>query len=159
MDAGAAVEVVRILRDEEPEPAKQLELEERQVGRVGRYLTRRNPTFWCRQTGVAPRPHPLRAAKIGDARVGADTSAREGDHVLGPGDPPGDLPDVPLEGLFVGHGLRRIVARLLLPAAFDFGTLHLPQAGGFHPVLLDQFPHWAAVDLRPLAPRPTRGQP
>jgi hypothetical protein len=61
------VEVVGVLRDEEPELAEPLEFEERQVGCVGRYLTRRNPPPRCRQAGIAPRPHSLRAAKVGDA--------------------------------------------------------------------------------------------
>jgi hypothetical protein len=66
---------------------------------------------------------------------------------------------VPLEVSFAGHGIRRIAARLLLPAAIGFGTLHLPETGGFHPAFLDQLANLAAVDLRPLALRPAWGEP
>lgn len=86
--AGTAVKVVRVLGDEELKPAQALELDERQVGYVGRDLVTWNPPPGCRQAGVAPRPHPIGAAKVGDARVGADARSREGDDVLGVDDPP-----------------------------------------------------------------------
>jgi hypothetical protein len=93
--AGTAVEVIRVLGDEEPELAEPLQLDEGQVGCVGRDLARWNPPPRCRQSGVAPRPHPVGAAEVGDAGVGADARAREGDDVLGVDDPAGDLLDLP----------------------------------------------------------------
>src|SRR5215212_6608805 len=153
MNPGAAVEVVSVLRDEEPELAELLEFEEGKMGRVGPYLTGRDPPHRCRQASVAPGPHPVRTTKVRDARVGAYAGARKGNHVLGPYDPPRDLLYVPPEASFAGHGPRRDATRLLLPAAVGTGTLHLPQAGGFHPALVDQLPHLTAVALRPPAPR------
>jgi hypothetical protein len=97
------VEVVGVLRDEEPEFAKPLELEECQMGCVWRYFIRRNPPPWCGKSSVAPRPHPLRATKVGDARVGADACTRKGDQVTAFGDQPGDLLHVALEALLTGH--------------------------------------------------------
>jgi hypothetical protein len=65
-----------------------------------------------------------------------------------------------LKALLAAHSIRHIAARLLpLPAAFGFGTLHLPQAGGLYPAHLDQFAHLDTVDLRPFAPRPAWGEP
>jgi hypothetical protein len=66
------------------------------VGCVGCDLVTWNAPLWCRQAGVAPRPHPVGAAEVGDAGVGADASAREGDDVLGVYDPTRDLLDLPL---------------------------------------------------------------
>jgi hypothetical protein len=99
------MEVIGVLRDEEPELAEPLELDEGQVGCVGLDPARRNPPPWRRQAGVAPRPHPVGAAKVGDARVGADARAREGDDMLALNDPASDLLDV----LFVSHdGCREV---------------------------------------------------
>jgi hypothetical protein len=106
-DARPAVEVIGILRDEEPELAQPLELDEGQVGRVGFDPARRNPPPWRWQAGVAPRPHPLGAAKVGDAGVGADARAREGDDVLALNGPSSDRLDVFFESAFFGHGARR----------------------------------------------------
>jgi hypothetical protein len=42
------------------------------MGCVGFDLARRNPPSWRWQPSVAPRPHPLGAAKVGDTGVGAN---------------------------------------------------------------------------------------
>jgi hypothetical protein len=107
LDAGEAMEVVCVLRDEEPELAEALELDEGEVGCVGLYLARWNPPPRRRQAGVAPRPHPLGAAKVGDAGVGADARAREGDDALAGDYPPGDRLDLLFETLLPDHGLCR----------------------------------------------------
>ena len=62
--------------------------------RVGLDQARRNSPSWRGQAGVAPRPHPVGAAKVGDARVGTDARAREGDDMLALSDPASDLLDV-----------------------------------------------------------------
>jgi len=98
-DARPAMEVIGVLRDEEPELAEPLELDEGQVGCVGLDPARRNPPPWRRQAGVPTRPHPVGAAKVGDARVGADARACEGDDMLALSYPASDLLDV----LFVSH--------------------------------------------------------
>ena len=56
---------------------------------------------------MVPRPHPLGAAEVGDAGVGADACARKGDDVLAPYDPSSGCLDVLFEALLVGHGARR----------------------------------------------------
>jgi len=89
-DARSAMEVIGILRDEELELAEPLELDERQVGCVRFDLARWNPPPWRWQAGVAPRPHPIGAAKVGNAGVGADARAREGDDASALSDPPSD---------------------------------------------------------------------
>ena len=66
-EAGGGGEFGGVLREEKRELAEPLEFEERQVGCIGRYLTRRNPPPRCRQAGITPRPYPLRSAKVGDA--------------------------------------------------------------------------------------------
>jgi hypothetical protein len=103
------VEVVGVLRDEEPELAEPLELDEGQVGCVGLDLARRDPPPWRWKACVASCPYTLGTTKVWDARVGADTRAREGDDILGPSDPPGDRLDV-LEALFVCHAIAREAA-------------------------------------------------
>src|SRR5215208_1663824 len=75
------------------------------MGCVGLELARWNPPPRRRQASVAPRPHPVRAAKVGDARVGADAGAREGDDVLALNDPSSDRLDALFEALFLGHGI------------------------------------------------------
>jgi hypothetical protein len=105
-DARLAVEVVGVLRDEEPKLAESLELGEGQVGGVGPDLSRRNPSPWRRQPRIAPRPDPVGAAEGGDAGIGADASAGEGDGVLGLDDPSGDRLDVLLGGPVLGHNIR-----------------------------------------------------
>jgi hypothetical protein len=73
------------------------------MGCVGFDLARRNPPSWSWQPSVAPRPHPLGAAKVGDTGVGANACAREGDDVLAGNDPSSDCLDMLFEALFVGH--------------------------------------------------------
>jgi hypothetical protein len=75
------------------------------VGGVGLDLVRRNPSPWRLQASVASRPHSFGAAKVGDARVGADARAREGDDMFALIDPSGDRLDVLFEALLLGHGL------------------------------------------------------
>jgi hypothetical protein len=65
-DARAAMEVVGVLGDQEPELAEPLEFGEGEVGRVGLDLARRDPPPWRWKACVAPRPYPLRATKVGD---------------------------------------------------------------------------------------------
>jgi len=103
-DAGAAVEVIGVLSDEELELAEPLELDEGEVGRVGLDPARRDPPPRRGQAGVAPRPRPLGAAEVGDAGVGADARAREGDDALAPDDPPSDRLDVLFGTPFLGQG-------------------------------------------------------
>ena len=62
-----------------------------------------NPPPWCWQAGVAPRPHSIGASKVGDAGVGTDTRAREGDDALGTDYPSGDRLDLPFAALFLGR--------------------------------------------------------
>src|SRR5215217_7087768 len=126
--------------------------------RLSVFWVTRNWSLPSRWSSKRDRWDALGATSPGGTRhLGAGTSACESDDVLGPGNPPGDLPHVVLEGLFAAHNIRHIAASLLLlPAAFGFVTLHLPQAGRFHPAGLDQFAHLEAVDLRPFAPRPAR---
>jgi hypothetical protein len=135
-----------VVRDEEPELAEPLEFEERQVGCVWRYLTRRNPPPWCRQAGIAPCPHPPGPRKSGIP-----------ESVLMPAPVKATMcsdPAIHWAIIPMCRSRRRssiivfaAATRLLLPAALGFGTLHLPQAGRFHPALLDQLPHLAAVTL------------
>ena len=73
------------------------------MGGVGPDLARWNTPPRRRQAGVAPRPHPFGAAKVGDAGVGTDARAREGDEVLALDYPSGDLLDVLFESLFAGN--------------------------------------------------------
>lgn len=62
-----------------------------------------NPPPWCWQAGVAPGPHSIGASKVGDAGVGTDTRAREGDDALGTDYPSGDRLDLPFAAFFLGH--------------------------------------------------------
>jgi hypothetical protein len=101
-DAGATVEVIGVLRYEEPELAEPLELDEGKVGGVGLDLAQGYAPPRRRKSGVAPRPHALGAAKVGDAGVGADARAREDYGVLALGDPPSNRPDVFVEAIHVG---------------------------------------------------------
>jgi hypothetical protein len=101
-DAGAAVEIIGVLRYEKPELAVPLELDEREVRCVGLHLSRWHTPPRCRQASVTPRPDALGAAEVGDARVGADACPREGDRVLALDDPMGDRPDVFIEAIHVG---------------------------------------------------------
>jgi len=105
--AGTAVEVIGVLRDEELKPAEALELDEGSVGCVGLDLARENPPPWCWQAGVAPSPHSIGAAKVRDAGVGTDTSAREGDDALGADYPSSDRFDLLFAVLFLGHVFTR----------------------------------------------------
>ncbi len=91
-DAGAAMEVVGVLGDQKPERAEPLEFDEGEVRCVGLDSARRDAQPGRRKACVAPRPYPLGAAKVGDARVGTDARSGKGDDVLGPGDPAGDRP-------------------------------------------------------------------
>jgi|SRR5215217_2950425 hypothetical protein len=100
-DAGAAVEVIGVLRYEEPELAEPLELNEGKVGGVGLDLAQRDTPPWRGKSRVAPCPHAVGAAEVGDTGIGADTCAREGDDVLAFDDPPGDRPDVFVEAIHV----------------------------------------------------------
>jgi hypothetical protein len=100
-DAGAAVEVIGVLRYEEPELAEPLELDEGQVGWVGFDLARGDAPPRHRKSGVAPCPHAVGAAEVGDAGVGADARTREDYVVLALNDPPSDLPDVFVEAIHV----------------------------------------------------------
>ena len=88
------MEVIRVLRDEEPQLAYPLELDEGEVGCVWLDLSRRDPPGWRWKACVTPRPHPIRSAKVGDARVGADARTREGDDVPTLGDPSSDSLDM-----------------------------------------------------------------
>ena len=97
------MEVIGVLSDEELELAELLKLDESQVGGVGLHLVWRNPPLRRWQAGVTSRPHPARTAKVRDAGVGADASAREGDNVLALNDSASDGLDVLLEALFLGH--------------------------------------------------------
>ena len=73
------------------------------MGGVGPDLARWNTPPWRWKAGVAPRPHPFGAAKVGDAGVGADTRAREGNDMLTLGYPSSDRLDVLFEALFAGN--------------------------------------------------------
>jgi hypothetical protein len=77
------------------------------VGCVGLDLAQWNPPPWRWQASVAPGPHPIGAAKVGNAGVGADACAREGDNALGLNDPSNDGLDLLFEALFPGHGTCR----------------------------------------------------
>src|SRR5215212_8212466 len=59
----------------------------------------------------------------------------------------------------VGHSrpALRFIGRL--PPTVRSSPLDLPQAGGLHPARLDQLLDLLAVDPRPLAPGPARGEP
>ncbi len=94
--AGTAVEVVRVLRDEELELTEALEFDEGEGGCVGRDPVAWNPPPWRGQAGVTPRPLPIGAAKVRDAGVSTNARAREGDDVLGVDDPAGDLFNLPV---------------------------------------------------------------
>jgi hypothetical protein len=137
-----AVEVICVLRDEELELSELLELDERAVGCVGFNLARWNPPPWRRQAGVAPRPHAVRAAKVRDAGVGADASAREGDEVLALDDPPSDCADVLFKDLFVVHGIRPKVISLLLhwSASLSFSCARSASTARSTPSALPQRP-------------------
>jgi hypothetical protein len=76
------VEVIRVLGDEELQLAQLLQLDEREVGFVWRDPVARNPPSWGWQTRVTARPDTIGAAEVGDAGVGADAGAREGNDVL-----------------------------------------------------------------------------
>ena len=76
------------------------------MGGVGPDLARWNTPPRRRQAGVAPRPHPLGAAKVGDAGVGADARAREANDMLALDYPSSHLLDVLFESSFLGHGSR-----------------------------------------------------
>jgi hypothetical protein len=103
--AGAAMEVVGVLRDEKLQLAEPLELDEAEVGCVGSDLSRWSAPPWRRQAGVAPRPHPIGAAKVGDAGVGTDACPRKGDRVPGLDDPSSDCLYVLVEALPVSHAV------------------------------------------------------
>ncbi len=68
-----------------------------------------------RQAGVAPRPHPVWTTKVGDAGVGADAGAREGDEVFAAHDPASDGLDVLWEEvLFLSHWYGASLSRKYL---------------------------------------------
>jgi hypothetical protein len=89
--AGTAVEVIRVLGDKELQLAQPLQLDEREVGFVWRDLVAWNAPPWGWQTCVTARPDTIGAAEVGDAGVGANAGAREGDDALGGDDPTRDL--------------------------------------------------------------------
>ena len=74
-----------------------------------------NPPLWRWQASVAPRPHAFGAAKVGDAGIGADARAREGDEVLAFNDPPSDCLDGLFEALFLGHAICPQVGWPIIP--------------------------------------------
>jgi hypothetical protein len=78
------------------ELAEPLQLSEGEVGCVGRDAITRNPPPRGGQAGVASGPDTIGAAEVGDARVGADAGAREGDDVFGADDPTRKMLDLPL---------------------------------------------------------------
>jgi hypothetical protein len=100
-DAGAAVEVIGVLRYEESELAEPLELDEGKVGWVRFDLARWDlpPRRW--QASITPRPHSFGTAEVGDSGVGAYACAREDYVVLTLDDPPSNLPDVFVEAIHV----------------------------------------------------------
>ena len=116
--ARAAMEVIRVLRDQELQLVQPLERDEGQVGGVGLDLTNRDAPRWRGQACVAPRPDPIRAPKIGDAGVGTDAGAGEGDYVRGLEDPVRDGLDGLLKAQFGGHAVR--------PDVTDGSGEHMP---------------------------------
>jgi hypothetical protein len=102
-DARFAVEIVGILCDEEMEFAHVLKIDERQVRWVGFDLVRLDAPLGRREASIAPRPYPVRAAKIRDAGLGADACTREGNNMLALEEPLGDRRDVLFRVLLVSH--------------------------------------------------------
>jgi hypothetical protein len=97
------MKVIGVLRDEELEFAEPLELDEGQVGSIGRNLVWRDPPPRCWQSSIAPRPHPVGTTKVGNAGVGADACTRKGDKMLELHDPASNGLDVLSEVLFPRH--------------------------------------------------------
>jgi hypothetical protein len=93
------MEVIGVLRDEKPELAQPLELDEGEVGRVRLDSARRYSPAWRRKSRGAPRPHPVGPTKVGDAGVGADTRPRKGYDVVALDNPPSDRFDLLLEAV------------------------------------------------------------
>ena len=97
--SGRVVQTVDVLREERVDARVALELGERAVTRVGLglpdaaldpVLPRLRPHLWIRQVvldvcrllgGRILGPHTVGAAKVGDSRLGRDTSAGEDDDV------------------------------------------------------------------------------
>jgi hypothetical protein len=100
--ARTAVQVVGVLRDEEPELAEPLEFDKGDVRRVRLDSVRRYSPAWRRKSRGASRPHPVGTAEVGYAGVGADARAREGDDVVALDDPPSDRPDVLVDAIHYG---------------------------------------------------------
>src|SRR5918998_4233406 len=105
------------------------------MGRVWLDLVRGDPPPWRRQPGVAPRPHPVGTAKVGDAGVGADARPRESDEVLALDDPPSDLPFLLVDGLFTGHA---VCPKLVCPLSHSAQRLVelLPRSSGLYREIL-----------------------
>ena len=102
-DAGLTMEIISVLRNEELELVKPLELDEGQVGGIGLDLARRNPPLRSWEPSIAPRPNPVGAAEVGNTGVSADACTREGDNMLVLNDPASNGLDVLFEALFLSH--------------------------------------------------------
>src|SRR5215218_2171727 len=82
------------------------------MGSVRLDPVRRNPPPRRRQAGIPPCPHALGTPEVGDAGVGADARAREGDDVFALDDPPSDRFDVFVEAIHDGSQASQSEASL-----------------------------------------------
>lgn len=102
-NARFAVKIIGVLRNQKLKFPKFLEFDQSKMRFVGLNLSRRNAPFRRRQTCIAARPDAIRSAKIGNARIRADSGAGKSDNVFGFDDPLSDCFNLLRERLFVFH--------------------------------------------------------